>query len=129
MKKFIFLILLLTPACVSSKYLYTDENNNPVYQVTCNGALRTYGDCLAEIGRSCPMGFNIIMSDEKQTGTTSQQDISGRLNSNSYGNANFFGAGNNGMASALGQSFGNIGMSSNTMTMGMFNRYMIYTCK
>lgn len=130
MKKYFTLpLFLLVSACVTNTFLYTDEKGNPVYQVTCNGAARTYGDCLAEIGRRCPAGFNILMSQEKQTGTMTDHNISGNYNGSSYDNANAFGAGAGVMASGFGQSFGNLGMSGNSMTMGMFNRYIIYSCK
>ena len=115
MKNFFTLpLFLLVSACVTNTFLYTDEKGNPVYQVTCNGAARTYGDCLAEIGRRCPAGFNILMSQEKQTGIMTDYNIFGNYNGTSYDNAN---------------AFGNLGLYGNSMTMGMFNRYIIYSCK
>ena len=109
MKKYFTLpLFLLVSACVTNTFLYTDEKGNPVYQVTCNGAARTYGDCLAEIGRRCPTGFNILMSQEKQTGSMTDHNISGNYNGLYSGSLDFYG---------------------NSMTMGMFNRYIIYSCK
>lgn len=128
-KSFILSLFFLVSACVTNTFLYTDEKGNQVYQVTCNGVAHTYGDCLAEIGRRCPAGFNILMSQEKQTGSMTDRNISGNYSGYSSANAGAFGNGTGAMASGFGQSFGNLGMSGNSMTMGMFNRYIIYNCK
>lgn len=59
MKKIFLLFVLFCSACVTSVPLYTDSNGATVYDATCNGGLRSLGDCYRKANEDCPNGFEV----------------------------------------------------------------------
>ncbi|MBQ8677033.1 MAG: hypothetical protein IJ529_01025 [Alphaproteobacteria bacterium] len=107
MKKRLLLFVLVLSGCVQNRFLYTDEKGSNVYQTDCSWS--DFGDCLIEANKSCPMGFNIVMSSENPTGSFSNFDGHGTTT----GFGNFYSSNYNGW-----------GNSWNT-----YSRYIIYSCK
>jgi len=144
MKKYIFLVLLLS-ACATNSHLYNDENGNPVYKANCSGSYLSFAECLEVMGKTCPTGFNVLMSSEQQVGTYSDYNLtggtSGNINSSFYGTGSINGHlnnyGNYGTFNSNSNfnAFGNSQFNSRSnynmggYTMANINRYVIYSCK
>lgn len=70
MKKLPLLSVLFLTACgLSSELLYTDRSGNSVYQATCNGIIRTIGDCYKLAAQQCAGDFEIVNQDQYSAGT------------------------------------------------------------
>ena len=123
MKKYLLLSVLALTACTHNRFLYNDEHGNAVYEANCS--FGTYGDCLQKAGQQCPLGFNILMSSEQQTGTYT--DIQGSSSSHTSASASAYGFGN--MATAFGNSYTNSSFGAQGMNTNLYSRYLIYTCK
>ena len=59
MKKILICITLLCSACAYSRFLYTDEYSQMVYEATCNGEFLSIGDCYLKAKQDCPLGFDV----------------------------------------------------------------------
>lgn len=111
MKKTLMLFLLLALfGCAQNRnrFLYMDENGNPVYQAKCDGYL-DFGDCLIEAGQTCPSGFNVLMSSEHQDMTFANANISGSVKKS--------------------KDFNEFNVPMYATTWNAYSRYMIYSCK
>ena len=109
MKKVILLSFLILCSCVQNRFLYTDNNGNNVYQSDCSDLGLDFGDCLIDANKTCPVGFDIVMSSENPVANFSNYSTHGTT----MGYGNFF--------------------SSNYNTHGnswnAYSRYIIYACK
>lgn len=113
-KLFLFFILFLTACGLSVEPLYFDRNGNGIYQATCNGGLRSLGDCYKLAGQQCAGEFEIINQDQHSTGTI------GSFNGNSQ--------------SSLQNPFSvynslNTSMSGSIDTTNIIKRNLIFKCK
>ena len=129
MKKYLLLLPLLITACASNKFLYNDENGRAVYQATCGGTYLTYGDCLAKMGEVCPRGFNILTANENKIGTVSGYDLTGGMQSNTYGSGYAYGLGNSINAYGRSNTYGSFSANGNGYALDSYERYVIYSCK
>ncbi|MBP5399535.1 MAG: hypothetical protein J6Y53_03870 [Alphaproteobacteria bacterium] len=132
MKKFLVLaFFIILSACTSNRILYTNEKGQTVYQADCGGNLKTLnmGDCLRLAGKTCPMGFDVIVANEQANGFLNGNQIFGNVDTNTNINAQA-GIFPNG---ASAQGFGKSQTSFNTSAFGggafSYSRYLIYTCK
>ena len=129
MKKYLLISVLLVSACATNTLLYNDENGHPVYQAKCGGTYLTYGDCLEKMGETCPRGFNILMANENKIGTVSGYDLSGGMQSNSYGYGTAYGLGNSINAYGRSNTYGSFAANGNGYALDSYERYVIYSCK
>ena len=140
MKKYLAFVLLLS-ACATNSHLYNDENGNPVYKANCSGAYLSFAECLEVMGKTCPAGFNVLISSEQQTGTVSDYNLTSRTSGNAFGNsyssanANIYGMGNNIYGNAYSNTYSNAYFNTRSnYNMGgystaVINRYVVYSCK
>lgn len=69
MKKLSMLPVLFLSACgLSSEFLYTDRSGNSVYQATCNGIIRSIGDCYKLAAQQCAGEFEIVNQEQYSAG-------------------------------------------------------------
>lgn len=111
--------------------LYTNEKGQTVYQADCGVNLKTLnmGDCLRLAGKTCPMGFDVIMDNEQANSFLNSNQMFGNANTNAYTTAQV-GVLPNG---AIAQGFGGAQNYLNAGSFGggdfSYSRYLIYTCK
>lgn len=145
MKKYILFTSLMLCGCAMNSFLYNDENGNPVYKANCSGAFLSFAECLEAMGKTCPTGFNVLMSSEQQVGTFSDYNLTGGTSGTAsgavYGSGNTQGSFNNyGNYGTLNSNssfnaYGNTQFNSHSnynmggYTMANVNRYVVYSCK
>lgn len=127
MKKYFLLFFLF--GCVPyspTRQLYI-ENGVAVYETNCSGSYKTMGDCMIEMNKQCPFGYNIITSSEKSVGSVATVFPQNQYNYN------------NPMNSVISPTFQNIYGTNNTYSNQSSNpriiqtnsvqRYTIFSCR
>ena len=83
MKKLSLLPVLFLSACgLSSEFLYTDRSGNSVYQATCNGIIRSIGDCYKLAAQQCTGDFEIVNQEQYSAGNMGFFDSDTRASNN-----------------------------------------------
>lgn len=113
-KLFPLSVLFLTVCGLSSELLYTDRNGNNVYQATCNGVVRTIGDCYKLAAQQCAGDFDIVTQDQFSAGS--------------------FGTFDGNQSSSMENPFStysrlNSDLSGSMMTTNNIKRHIIFKCK
>lgn len=139
MKKTTFLFILALSACASNKTLFVTHEGLTVYKADCGGQWTTLdmSDCIEKAAKQCPLGFNVLMSEDKPAGFTTGQQTYGNINTNSYanifGNANTTYGYNNSSTNIFANGYGNSNTNVDMYNLGggaiVYIRYLIYTCK
>ena len=90
MKKFFVITVLLLSGCVQNRLLSIDSSGRYVYQADCHWT--SFEDCIKEAAKTCPKGYNIMMSNEEHLGrqfspnTHNVTDSLDNVNSSDYNN-------------------------------------------